>query len=242
MGDVRDMGDFNENQVDMECVVTEQETEQDIVIEKKTKKCKRGRIVIDALLFGLIVALFILHFTGKQKNTQTTSYGTPVVYTNPIGTGEIVYINVDSINQHYELVTILTDDISAEKTKQEAIFANRQKALEAKAAQFQRNYESGTLSNVQVQNAQAQLMKESEELQKEYEVVATSLQMRQMTALQQINDSLKQAVVRVNTVRNASFVFSYQYSGELIYADPSKDITREVLEELNKVHKKSSRK
>jgi outer membrane protein len=218
------------------------EVKPEVVIEKKMKKKFNIRIAIDTLLFVLIVALFILHFVEKSKNTQTTSFGTPVVYTNPEGTGEIVYINVDTINLHYELVTILTDDIATEKTKQEAIFANRQRALEAKAAQFQRNYESGTLSNIQVQNAQTQLMKESEELQKEYETVATNLQMRQMTALQQINDSLKKAVARVNAIRNASFVFSYQYSGELIYADPAKDITREVLDELNKVHKKSSKK
>ena len=218
----------------------EMETEQEVVIEKKTRKSCNIRIVIDVFLFVLIMTLFVLHFVGKPKNSSTTLSHTPVFYTHTEGTGEVVYINVDTLNLHYELVTILTNDIAAEKTKQEAIFTNRQRSLEAKAAQFQRNYESGTLSNIQIQNAQAQLMKESEELQKEYEIVATNLQIRQMTALQQINDSLKSAVGRVNAVRKASFVFSYQYAGELIYADPTKDITYEVLEELNKVYKKKT--
>ena len=228
---------------DMENIVEQMEMEQEVMIEKNVRKNSNMRLIIDVVLFALIIALFILHFVGKPKNTQTNlPAGSPVLYTQPEGSGEVVYVNVDSINLHYELVTILTDDIAAEKTKQEAVFANRQKALEAKASQFQRNYEAGLLSNTQIQNAQAQLMKESEELQREYEVVATNLQMRQVTALQQINDSLRSAVARANTVRNASFVFSYQYAGELIYANPTQDITLEVLNELNKVYKKPSGK
>ena len=238
MNDVNSAIDFNENQIDREQEITEQE----IVTEKKSTKCNGIRMLIDGLLFALIITLFILHFVGKSKNHSTPLSNRPVVYTHTEGTGEVVYINVDTINLHYELVSILTDDIAAEKSKQEVIFANRQKTLEAKAAQFQRNYESGTLSKIQIENAQAQLMKESEELQKEYERVAAGLQLRQVTALQQINDSLKSAVARVNAVRNASFIFSYQYAGELIYADPAKDITYEVLEELNKVYKKSAKK
>jgi len=230
------------NDTENTLIMTEKQenTIERVVVEEKCKKKINSRLIIDLILFVLIITLFTLHFTGKTKVHQAASLNNPVVYTHAEGTGEILYINVDTVNLHYELVTILTDDIAVEKTKQEAIFTNRQKALEAKAAQFQRNYESGGLSNIQVQNAQTQLMKESETLQKEYEIVANSLQMRQITALQQINDSLRIAIERVNTVRNASFVFSYQYGGELIYADPAKDITREVLEELNKVYKKKN--
>jgi len=218
--------------------VNQNDATQDVVVKEKIKKNINISVVKDVLFFVLIASLFVLHFVGKPKNNVAIPSGGPVVYAHSEGTGEIVYVNVDSLNQHYKLVTILTDDITAEKSKQEAIFANRQKALEAKAAQFQRNYESGALTPTQVQNAQAQLMKESDALQKDYEVVATNLQLREMTALQQIADSLKIAVARVNSVRNASFVLSYQNTGGVIYADPSKDITREVLEELNKAYKK----
>ena len=46
------------------------------------------------------------------------------------------------------------------------------------------------------------------------------------------------AAKRINAGRNASFIFTYQYGGQLIVADPTKDITKEVLEELNKPYKK----
>jgi Outer membrane protein len=199
--------------------------------EKSKKQNPINWICISILTIAVIV-LYVLHFIGNKKQND------PIVYTsaeNAVpGSGEVVYINIDTINKYYKLVDILTNDIDAERSKQEAIFANRQKAFENKYAQFQQNYQANILTPVQVQNSQQQLMQESETLQYEYEQVINNLQNRQMAALQQIADSLMAASRQVNATRNASFVFSYQYGGQLILADPTKDITNEVLNELNK--------
>lgn len=217
-------------------IIEENEEKENLEVNKEKHKTKTPlcRIIIDALLFVLIIVLFVLHFTGKEKKE------TPFVATHQemTGTGEIVYVNIDTINAHYELVSILTNDIEAEQKRQETIFANRQKAFEAKYNQFQKNYQADILTPIQIQNAQEQLMQESETLQYEYEQVSMNLQNRQVAALQQIADSLFKAVERINAERNASFIFSYQYGGNLLMADPGKDITDDVLRELNKTYKK----
>ena len=159
-----------------------------------------------------------------------------VVNTEP-RSGEIIYINIDSVNANYELVDILTKDIEAEMSKQEAVFQNRQAALERKYNQFQQNYQAGILTQIQVENAQQQLMQESETLKADYERVMGDLEARQAAALKQIADSVINATKLINAERNASFVFSYQYGGQLIDADPSKDVTYELLEILNEPFK-----
>jgi len=63
--------------------------------------------------------------------------------------------------------------------------------------------------------------------------VMGDLEARQAAALKQIADSVINATRRINAERNASFVFSYQYGGQMIDADPSKDVTDELLEILN---------
>lgn len=202
----------------------------------KTKKKKCGccicRWIVDIVLCIAVVVLYILHFCCPKETTyRPVDPGTP-------RSGEVVYINIDTINARYQMVDILTKDIDEEMAKQETIFQNRQAALERKAAQFQQNYQAGILTQVQVENAQAQLMQESQTLQADYERVTTELSNRQAAALKQITDSVIAATQKVNAARNASFVFSYQYAGQLIDADPSKDITNEVLELLNKPYKK----
>lgn len=210
--------------------VTKEETPQETCETKKKCNCNLCRCIVDAVLVVAVIVLYILYFffpkPASHRPTQT------VVNDEP-RSGEIIYINIDSVNANYELVNILTKDIEAEMSKQEAVFQNRQAALERKAAQFQQNYQAGILTQVQIENAQQQLMQESETLKADYERVMGDLEARQAAALKQIADSVINATKLINAERNASFVFSYQYGGQLIDADPTKDVTNELLEILN---------
>lgn len=201
---------------------------------KKKCNCNLCRCILEAVLVVAVIVLYVLYFCFP-KTTQHTPIRN-VVNTEP-RSGEIIYINIDSVNANYELVDILTKDIEAEMSKQEAVFQNRQSALERKYAQFQQNYQAGILTQVQVENAQQQLMQESETLKADYERVMGDLEARQAAALKQIADSVITATKRINAERNASFVFSYQYGGQMIDADPSKDVTDELLEILNEPFK-----
>lgn len=200
-------------------------------------KCKCGAVhwVVDGVLAIAVIVLFVLHFTGNKEETL------PPVVPNKPGTGEIVYVNMDSINKNYEMVKLLTDNLDAEKQKQTVIFQNRQKALETKYANFQQNMQSGQLNQKQAEYAQMSIQQESEQIQSDYQKVTEDLQTRYTAALQQVADSLAVASKRINAKRNASFIFSYQYAGQLLYVDPTKDVTREVLNELNKSFKKSKK-
>jgi Skp family chaperone for outer membrane proteins len=153
--------------------------------------------------------------------------------------GEIVFVNLDTINERYQLVAILTGDIKEEMTKQEAIFSNKESAFQKKYNQFQENMNAGVLTQVQVENAQKQLMQEYQQLEDNKEYVFNNLQARQAAALLQIYDSLQMAVKRINTERNASYVITYQnQSPFLLLTDPAKDITDYVVYELNRTFKK----
>ncbi|MDY6327028.1 MAG: OmpH family outer membrane protein [Bacteroidales bacterium] len=205
--------------------------------EGKKKSCSMAHWIVDALLAAAVVALFVLHFTDG-RSARKSAVRTPVA---EVGNGEVVFINIDSINENYELVHILTDSIDAEKQKQAVVFQNRQKSLEQKAANFERNYSSGSLTPQQAQYAQQSLQEESTRLQSDYAQALESLEIRYQSALQTIADSLNAAAKRVNADHNASYIFTYQSGGQLLYADPAHDITVEVLDELNKSFKKKKK-
>lgn len=195
-------------------------------------KCGMAHWIVEGLLAAAVIALFILHFAGGKKPAAVVQKPAEK------GNGEVVYINIDSINANYELVKILTDSIDAEKQKQAVVFQNRQKALEQKASNFEKNYSSGSLNAQQAQYAQQSLQEESLRLQNDYSQAVESLEARYQAALSQIADSLMAAADRVNASYNASYIFTYQTGGQLLYADPAHDITQEVLDELNKSFKK----
>lgn len=202
----------------------------------QTPKPKKN--ILNILFYGVmltaIIVLYILHFLNPKEEVFV-----PKEFKGTPGSGEILYVNLDTINENYELVKILTGDIKAEMKKQETIFGNKEAAFQKKYAQFQENYSKGILNQIQVENAQKQLQQEYELLESEKEMVFSNLQDRQTTALTQIYDSLQVVIKRINVQRNASFILTYQTGNPfMILADPSKEITDQVLFELNKPYKK----
>jgi outer membrane protein len=196
--------------------------------------CALCNIVVLALLFIAVGVLYYLHFSAPKAQV----YVPKEIVADP-GSGEIVFVNLDIINEEYELVNILTGDIQAEMKKQEVIFSNREKAFQRKYTQFQENMSSGVLTQVQAENAQAQLAQEYQQLEADKETIFDNLRERQAAAILQIYDSLQVAVQRINLERNASFILIYQHqSPVLLHADPTKDITDQVLFELNRSFKK----
>ena len=188
--------------------------------------------IVDGVLLTAVIALFILHFADNGRKTAVVQK--PV----EVGTGEVVFINIDSVNEQYEMVKILKDTLEAEQQKQEVVFNNRQKALETKAANFEKNYSSGSLTPQQAQYAQQSIQEESTRLQRDYSNYMEDFQNRYAAALEQMADSLNAAAKRVNAAYNASYIFTYQDGGQLLYADPAHDITKEVIEELNRSFEK----
>jgi Skp family chaperone for outer membrane proteins len=199
--------------------------------ENSNKIC---HIIAYSVLLIAVIILYLLHFLSPKSPTFI-----PKEITGQPGSGEIVYVNLDTINDKYELVKILTGDIKEEMTKQEAIFTNKENAFKKKYNQFMENINAGILTQVQAENAQQQLSKEYQQLEEDKERVFDNLQSRQTAALVQIYDSLQAVVQRINAKRNASFVISYQNQSPFLLAtDSAKDITDYVLFELNRSYKK----
>ena len=198
--------------------------------EKKAHCRYRLQTIFNILLGIAVIILFILHFI-KPKEEKFV----PKVFEGKPGSGEVLYVNLDTINENYKLIKILTDDIQAELKKQETIFSNKEAAFQKKYAQFQENYQSGVLTAIQIENAQQQLQQEYEQLELSKERVFSDLQSRQAAAITQLYDSLQVVIQQINQERNASFVLTYQTGSPfLILADPSREITDQVLFELNK--------
>ncbi len=201
----------------------------------KAKKSKKAlwRIVFYAVMVLAVAGLYVLHFVGAKEQVK------PLVPEGTPGTGEILFVNIDSISEKYELVKILTTDIETEISKQNAIFENKEKAFQAKYGQFQKNYEAGLLTEVQVQNTTNQLQEEYQTILQDKQRVLSGLEERQVIALNQVSDSIKKVATTLNKQKyNASYIFIYQNGAQLLYGDPTKDITLEVLEVLNSPYKK----
>ena len=202
--------------------------------ENKKCKCKWCNIIAFVVLFAAVIALYILHFCcGGKAETFT-----PTPVTAEPGDGSVLFINLDSVNANYFFIEEKQKEFDAEMQKQEAIFKQKQANFQTKYEQFQKNYQAGILTDVQIQNAQMQLEAEYQKLESDYNAVVNALTDKQVAVNREMLDSVQAVSARIVAKRNASFVMTYQKDLPLlIYADPTRDITEEVLFELNKSKK-----
>lgn len=203
--------------------------------EKKKCNCKWCSIISFIVLFAAVIVLYILHFCCGGKTETFTP--------NPVnvepGDGSVLFINLDSINAHYFFIEEKQKEFDAEMQKQDEIFKQKQANFQKRYEQFQKNYQAGILTDVQIQNAQVQLQAEYQKLEDDYNTVVNALTEKQVAVNREMLDSVQAVSARIVAKRNASFVMTYQKDLPLlIYADPTREITDEVLFELNKSQKK----
>lgn len=220
---------------------TVQENKEQNSCEKKSRKCKCG-LIINCILILAIIALFILHFCGIgygawHKTTAEEQFVPTPVNVEP-GDGSVLYVDLDSINENYIYIKDKKAELEAEMQKQENLFKQRQDAFQKKYQQFQQNLQSGVLTEVQVQNTQTQLQAEYEKLENDYNTVINKLSETQVAVNKAMLDSLYAAAARVNQQYNSSYILTYQKDMPLlIYTDKTKEITDQVLFEMNKSFK-----
>ena len=95
----------------------------------KAKKSKKvlWKIVFYTIMILAVAGLYVLHFAGAKEQLK------PLVPEGTPGSGEILFVNIDSISEKYELVKILTTDIETE-------IVNKMQFLKIKKRLFKQKY------------------------------------------------------------------------------------------------------
>lgn len=214
---------------------------------KKNFNCGMIHWIVEGVLLLAVIALFILHFCGGKCGNDaegTTATNTANVVSKP-GNGNIIYINLDTVyecNLWKEKQAILDE----ESEKLEATFTARQKKLEADAAQFQKNMQSGVLTEPQMQYAYQQLEEADQKIKMDYQTAVEALAKKQADMTEEMIKTLRETAISINNASAktpASYVITYSSSNPtVIVTDPSRDITKSVIAELDKKCSKSDAK
>lgn len=220
--------------------------EQDAKTEeprKESPKCSLKyspiSLVVDLVLLLAIVLLFVMNRGGKCQDANVAPVGEVV---GTPGNGDIFYVNIDSV---YECAYVKgkTDVLQAEVDKQDAAFSARQSKLEADYNQFQQNYQSGSLTEQQAKFAMEKIQNESDKIQADYQKVMNDLMQKQDDQRKAMLQTIRETVSKINSgskdAPHASFVVTYSHdNASLLLVDPTRDMTKAVIAELDKLQDK----
>ena len=211
-------------------------------------KCNCNMIhwIVEGVLLLAVIALFILHFVGTKGGDTSDNGNAPAVKvaTKP-GNGNILYVNLDTIYE-CDLFEEKQAVLDEESKKLENTFTTRQKKLEADYTQFQKNMNAGVLTETQMQYTYQQLETESNKIREDYQTAMENLAQKQAELTNEMLEALREAADLVNASvegEPASYVITYSSSNPtIVVVDPNRDITAQVVKELNKKCTKKSDK
>lgn len=186
------------------------------------------------MLVGLII-LYILHFTGSGRNSNSI---TGAVEKANKGSLSVAFVNNDSILSNYELVKKMRADLEAKGKRLEGEVAAKQKAFEKDAAYFQEQVAKKAISDKSAQEIYGQLQQNQQGIYQLRDRYAAELQQSEMDMNVALIDSVMNFLKRYNDKYKFDYILGFTKGGNILYANDTLDVTKDVIKELNMAYQK----
>lgn len=193
---------------------------------------QRVLLVLNLLLLVAVGYLLMDKFSGSSAKPETPE---EQIGTSNSGVGtHIVYVNVDTLLNNYELFKARQKSISEREQQEDARLRTRGKSLEREIMALQEKAAGGTMTPKDLKLEEERLMRKQQEFLADQERITKQL----MEESTRINDELQAEIVRVirslKTDEEYDFVLSYGIGSPVLAVNDKLDITDVVLRELNK--------
>ncbi len=200
---------------------------------------KNLSLILNAVLFVAVIVLYVLYFIGGKSPAATHETGKNDTSGVEIAQEGIVYINIDSVLQKYDMYHDLSGDLQDKLKTSEAQLATKEQSLRKEMEDFQYKVDRGLVTRSEAAELQQQLAQKEQSLYQ----LQNSLQM-QLAEEEQVaqHKVLNSIMVYLESLERSGayqyqFVLGSTFGGNILYADESKNITQAVVRGLNEEYK-----
>ncbi len=195
--------------------------------------------VITTLSLGLLVAVGITA-CNQNKPAAAPAAATTTTAATP-ATASIVYINSDTLLARYSYVKDVNKKMNDKGQSAKAAVQSRRDNLQREVAEYQKN--ASTMPADQRQATEQRLQREGQEEQAYEQNTSAELQDEQAKATGKLDDKVAEFVKQYAKAKGYKMVLTYAKTGSnVLYGDPSLDITADVLKGLNDAYTKDGDK
>ena len=178
--------------------------------------------------FSLVVLLLSTIIWGCDKSASTSTAGGKQV------AGRIVYVNTDTLLNQYDYYKDIVKSSENKRFRLETDISNKAKNFQNKVAFFQQKVQQGGMTQEQGQTAQAQLQQEEQSIMAYRDKAAQDLQKEDAKKTEDVLNNIQAFLKEFNAGDKYDMVIGYSKGGGVLFAKEDLDITKSVLEGLNK--------
>jgi len=192
--------------------------------------------ILYAILFSALGVLILMQFSSTSKKNEKADNKEMIQPslendTNTGGVLKIAYVNSDTVSKHYEYAKKIQKDLTNKRSEAEKQIKNKYYAYERLVKDFEKA-EPIMGDREKMEKAQKIRLLEQEIMQVEQQLSAkVSKEELRLTELYilKTNDFMQE----IGKNLGYDYVMSYRLGGAMLYANPSHNITNEIIKLLN---------
>ena len=185
-------------------------------------------LILNIVLFALVGHLYYLHF-NKNKAAE------PVITAPASQSGgvKIAYVNGDTLDAQYIWLKKQKDAIQQRMQAAENSLAAKEQALMKDANALQERFQSGNMTQADAEKQQNALTQRGQRLEEEKVRLSKSLSEDQKKAFNDLYANVEAQLKTLSAQIGYDYILSFSRGGQILLANDSLDITKQVLDLLN---------
>ncbi|HIR72405.1 MAG TPA: OmpH family outer membrane protein [Candidatus Coprenecus pullicola] len=201
---------------------------------------KKVNLILNIVLVLAVAALYVLHFTGNSKTENTASTEDSRI---TAGSGDIVYINLDTLVNQYDMYNDLRTELESKVSAIDNDLNKKGRALENDAKSFEEKMQKGLLTYSQAESMRNDLMTRDQELRNLSQQKQMELANEESVMYNRVMDAIKTYVDNYNKEKQYSLILTTTAAtNSVINGEQGRNITNEIINGLNQEYIKNRNK
>lgn len=213
----------------------------DINVFKHIPKAMKKNLplLLTVICLVAVAFLYVFIFIIKPDSKSGPKQAEKEIYEAlDVSSNSIVYINIDTVVNNYDLYFDLKQAFEKKFKTSEAELASKEKAYKKEVEDYQYKIQRGLVTRSDAQKLEQQLLGQQQNLLALQENLRLELAEEEQVMLRQVLNSIMVYLKELQLKYDYQFVFgTTSVGGNILYADKRLDITKVVVNGLNKNYK-----
>jgi outer membrane protein len=202
---------------------------------------KQISLILNAILVIAVIHLYYINYKKNSTVTQGVSEDKTDshVLIDP-STNPIVFVNSDSLIDNYEYLKKMKAELEARQEKSRKELSTSMQKLEKEIQDYQEKAQG--MSPAIRQITEEGLMKKQQSLYKKRDELAEELGAEEEKVQDKLQEHITSYLKEYNQTKNYHYILGYSRGSGILLANDSLDITKEIIDGLNKQYSENKKK
>jgi outer membrane protein len=191
---------------------------------QKLKILKHASLILNVILVIAVAFLYYKQFNGSETPETPLSV--------KASQSKMVFVNSDSLMDNYSLFKEMSDGMEKKRDSLDQLLTARGNNLENEIKKYQETAESMSAGERQLR--EESLMRKQQALMADRDNLLDKLKAEEADLTDSIHADLMRYLKVYNQNKQFDFILGYSRGGGILLANDSLDVTKQVIEGLNK--------